>query len=590
MLLEQGHRGERRKGGNQGSTLLPGVPAVLDGGDDAGICGGTADAKLLQPLHQRSLCVTSGRFGLVALRLDQKRLDGVVLGERRQWAIVIRRRLIVVDGQEAGEANDLAGGCECGVLVTGRSLQPNLHTLTSGVLHLGRQRALPDQFVQPGLIAVGHQLCDLLGILPRLTGRADGFMSLLGVPDLLVPHPRLVRDVVGAVAICDLGAGGGDGALRQRDAVGTHIRDVALLVEALGGAHGSGRRESELATGLLLDGRGAERRVGLASPRLSLHRLDREVGLLEVGGEVAGRLLVEESHLARLQLAVGSEVLAGGYTLVVDGDELGSESVAVPIGAFELTFEIPIAGRDELHPLALSLHEDTGSWALHPAGRQPRLDLLPQHRRHLVAKQAVENAPGLLGVDKPRVYVARVLECFVDGGRGDLVEHHPLDLDVLGLEHLEEVPGDALAFAVLVRRQVESVDLLDQVAQHLHLLLLLRGNDVESLEVVIDVDAKARPLLLLVGLRHVGGVARQVAHVPDRRLHDEAVAEIAGDGSRLGGRLNYDELFRCHGKGLSAEICCDQRVDAAPPYWGPVSIQPIARAVRRGGGELSPPR
>ena len=47
---------------------------------------------------------------------------------------------------------------------------------------------------------------------------------------------------------------------------------------------------------------------------------------------------------------------------------------------------------------------------------------------------------------------------------GDLVEHHPLDRD-LGLEHLEQVPGDRLALAVLVGREVELVGVLEQLLE-----------------------------------------------------------------------------------------------------------------------------
>jgi hypothetical protein len=47
----------------------------------------------------------------------------------------------------------------------------------------------------------------------------------------------------------------------------------------------------------------------------------------------------------------------------------------------------------------------------------------------------------------------------VDGRLGDLVEHHPLH-GHLGLQHLEEVPGDGLALAVFVGREVELVGVL----------------------------------------------------------------------------------------------------------------------------------
>ena len=147
----------------------------------------------------------------------------------------------------------------------------------------------------------------------------------------------------------------------------------------------------------------------------------------------------------------------------------------------------------------------------------------------------------------PSVELPGVLDGLGDGALGDLVEHHPLDRH-LGAEDLLEVPGDGLALAVLVRGEVELVGLLQELLQALDLVLLVGGDDVERLEVVLGVDAQAGPLLLLVGLGHVGGVAGQVADVTDGRLDGEVVAEEARDGAGLGGGLDDDEGIGHGGK------------------------------------------
>jgi hypothetical protein len=85
----------------------------------------------------------------------------------------------------------------------------------------------------------------------------------------------------------------------------------------------------------------------------------------------------------------------------------------------------------------------------------------------------------------------------------------------LGLERLEQVPGDGLALAVLVGGEVELVRVLEQRLELGHLRPLVRRDDVEGLEVVVDVDAEPRPRLALVAGGDVGGVARQVADVAD---------------------------------------------------------------------------
>jgi len=83
------------------------------------------------------------------------------------------------------------------------------------------------------------------------------------------------------------------------------------------------------------------------------------------------------------------------------------------------------------------------------------------------------------------------------------VEDHPAGGD-LGLELLEQVPGDGLALAVLVCREVELVGVLEERLELGDLLLLVGRDDVEGLEVVIDVDAEAGPRLGAELLRDLG--------------------------------------------------------------------------------------
>jgi hypothetical protein len=59
------------------------------------------------------------------------------------------------------------------------------------------------------------------------------------------------------------------------------------------------------------------------------------------------------------------------------------------------------------------------------------------------------------------------------------VEHHPLDRDAR-LEGLQQVPGDGLALAVTVRREVELVDVLEQALEFGDGGLLLGADDVEG--------------------------------------------------------------------------------------------------------------
>ena len=139
-------------------------------------------------------------------------------------------------------------------------------------------------------------------------------------------------------------------------------------------------------------------------------------------------------------------------------------------------------------------------------------------------------------VSTSRVVVRRAL----DGLLGDLVEHHPLDRD-RRLERLEQVPGDGLALAVLIRGEVELVGVLEQGLQLADLLLLVRVDDVVRVEVVLDVDPELAEGALLDLGRHLAR-RRDVADVAHRGLDVPVAAEVAGDGPRLRGRLDDDEL------------------------------------------------
>ena len=95
----------------------------------------------------------------------------------------------------------------------------------------------------------------------------------------------------------------------------------------------------------------------------------------------------------------------------------------------------------------------------------------------------------------------------------------------LRLQDLEQVPGDRLAFAVFVGREVELVGVLEQLLQLVDVALLVAGHDVVGLEAVVDVDAEAGPRLVLDLGRCVRGAVRQVADVTDRGLDDVVLAE-----------------------------------------------------------------
>src|SRR5690606_32864042 len=95
----------------------------------------------------------------------------------------------------------------------------------------------------------------------------------------------------------------------------------------------------------------------------------------------------------------------------VDRDQPGFEATRLAGAAgIERGHQIPVVSRAEGHAFAFAVDDQPGSDALHAACREALHHLAPQHRGDLVAVQAVEDAPGLLGVDEVFVDVTRVLD------------------------------------------------------------------------------------------------------------------------------------------------------------------------------------
>ena len=357
-------------------------------------------------------------------------------------------------------------------------------------------------------------------------------MRLLGVAGLVAVLAGTRRNRRVAVKLHRLRSRRLDCLLRQGRRVGAHISDVPLLVEALRDAHRVLGAHRELAAGLLLQGRGGEGRLGAAGAWLGLqiddgclaHRLDRS-------RQCAGGGLVEDDD-GFLELTPVVEVRAAGERRAVDPCESRSERGGVLGGQGR---DIPVRGGDVRDALALAVDDEAGRRGLHATGAErgaltAAADLAPQHGRDVPAVEAVEHAARLLGVDEREVELSRVLGGRLDRILGDLVEDHPLDRD-LGLEHLEQVPRDRLALAILICREQDFVGGLQGALELGDGLRLAIVDHVVGVEVVVDIDRILAVRLLLV-VRDLL-LAREIANVPDGAEHLVAIAEVTLDRLHL---------------------------------------------------------
>ncbi len=94
------------------------------------------------------------------------------------------------------------------------------------------------------------------------------------------------------------------------------------------------------------------------------------------------------------------------------------------------------------------------------------------------------------------------------------------------------MPGDRLALAIRVGRQIQRLRVAQGARDGLHVPLVLLQHAVLHGKPTIRIDGAF--------LRH------QVAHVPVRGQHLEILTEVLLDRLRLGGRLDDDQVV-CHG-------------------------------------------
>ena len=373
-------------------------------------------------------------------------------------------------------------------------------------------------------------------------------MRLLRVLHLARVLARRIGDVFRAVELQRLLTRGVDAGLGQRRGVGTHVGNVTVFVQTLRHTHRALRGVMQLSARLLLQRGRHKRRVRPAGVRLLLHRRDLELRAREVRRQSFGELLIDDPNALRLlQLATVIEVPALRYALTINAGQ-GCDKFLRLVGisrsrtGVQSCGDIPVLSGDKRHALALTLDDDPRCHRLHTTCRQARHDLLPQHRGDLVAVKTVEDTATFLGINQVLVQLTSVGRGLQDGLLGDLMEHHAAHRH-LGLQNLQQVPGNSLALTVGVRCEIEFVDLLELGLQVGDFLLLISADDIQRSESVVDIHAQTSPGLLLVTSRNVGCATGQVANVAHRRLHDVIIAEIRLNLASFRRRLdNYKAL------------------------------------------------
>ena len=356
--------------------------------------------------------------------LDRERIALVKARQRlARLALLLVVRALLVDRGKAREGHRVAGGAEH------LSLAHDVRRdrVQNRVRHLTCDKARPDQLIQLVLVR-GKVLTDLVRQQLNV-GRTDGFVRVLRV-SLGSEYARLAGIELVAVTPADKTCGGGGRLIRQTERVGTHIGDQTgqavltqfdAFIQLLRNAHRAAWGHVELAAGLLLQGRGDERRRRAAlflaaldlahDKRAAFHRVHHGLRLFLV---------------FQLDLAGLVSVIAGGELAAVRG--------------LQQRLDRPVFFGYERADLVFPVHNQTGRDALHAARGQAALDLAPQEGRQLVAYNAVEDAARLLCVDQIDVNISRMLDPVFDRRLCNLVERHALGILVFELEQLFDMP------------------------------------------------------------------------------------------------------------------------------------------------------
>ena len=463
VVLElAGHlgRGDARRVGVQsvddGHAQLAGlagvvleVLALVERVDDARTRGLGAQAALLHLLDELALAVARGRLGLLGQKVHLPHVADVALVELGQLVVLLEA--VGVNGAEARVGQHVAGGLE-GLAV---DVEGHLGALDGGGPHEGGQKAAGDEVVE----LPGRRL-ELLGVgrARGVDGRVVGGLLLatgcgeLGLGEERLAGGRVLRDLGdGAHAVLEVQRAGVDGVVHAR------VGDEAVHVEALGQAHGAGRRDALRGRGGL-KARGVEGRGRALGAALALHGGHaRLLGARHVGVRGVGGVLVPEAGRGVADLE--------GFLLAVAG----------------LARDHPVVLGLEGHALALALDHEGERRRLHAAGGAGVAKAREAGRGEVAredgAPDEVDVLTALAGVGQVLVKLDQVVEGVVDLGLGEGGVARAGDGHVGG--HLADlaqgVRADELSLAVEVRADDDGVGLLGEVLERADDALLGRG-------------------------------------------------------------------------------------------------------------------
>ena len=163
--------------------------------------------------------------------------------------VLVVVKALTIDAQEAFKLHDFAGGDK--MVFTAVDLNEHSGTFQLGIGHLAGDSTLPNQVIKTLFLRCAFDFA------PTHVGGTDGFVRFLGTFGVRVVATTLM--VVCSHQFGDDRPDRIEAKIGKVHRVGTHVGDQTRFVELLCNAHCGTYRETHLACGILLQGRGGER-------------------------------------------------------------------------------------------------------------------------------------------------------------------------------------------------------------------------------------------------------------------------------------------------------------------------------------------
>ena len=476
------------------------------------------------------------------------RAAGRDAGARIGRAIIL---IFAIQLQETVKGNHGTGGAELRAGILGGDIHRRLIHL--GRSHLGRNRALPDQIIKPGLRAFQFAAHGIRAACH--VRRADRLMRFLRVFGFRCIFARCGGHVIRPECAFHVITNGGNGFARHGHAIRPHIGDVAGFIQSLRRAHGLLRAHAELARCFHLQRGGHEGRRRVPPYAALFHRRHAIEAAFGELLRAHRRCFIRQIELFKLAAFKMREPRGEGRA--------GRRG--------EAAFNGPVFARAKRLDLCFAFANQTQRHGLHAARGTRAWQFPPQHRRKRIAHQIIQRAPRQIGFDQRLIQIPRMRHRILYSALGDFIEGDALNMlalqrPTLG-QHILHMPGNRFPFTVRVGGQIQSLGALQRSRNAAHLLFAARVLPPEHGEILIWQDRAI--FFFQIADMAIGGQYREIP------------AQIFFNRLRLGRRFHNDNVahaFPIH-----------PRPDSATRWPGSISTRPSssrsASAAWSAGGE-----